>query len=69
MELKIKRVVTVSFELLETDAEVLAADLSFLLEHTRNLPGVVKVNEAPFVIDSHDRLSSFVKFLQKELRK
>lgn len=69
MDVKVRRVAKVTLELDESDAELIAADLNFLLEHTKNLPGVVRMEEAPFVVESQERLTAFMKALAEVVMK
>ncbi len=68
MDARVRRKILIELEISERDAEVLAADLVFLLEHTKNLPGVVRLEEAPFVIESQERISVFVALLSESLK-
>jgi hypothetical protein len=52
----------------EFQASVLAADLHYLLEHTQNLSAIVRASEAPFTMESRERLVAFVSSLQTVLR-
>ena len=68
MDVKVRRKIVVCFELSELDAELIAADLTYLLEHSKNLPGIVRAAEAPFVVDSYERLVEFTDLLKDELK-
>jgi len=63
----VRRKVFIELELDEHDANLIAADLVYLLEHTKNLPGIVKVSEAPFTIESRERLGELVRKLKEML--
>jgi hypothetical protein len=62
-----KRRVTIELELDEFHANLIAADLMYLLAHTKDLPAVLKTNEAPFAIESRDRLEEFTNQLREVL--
>jgi hypothetical protein len=62
-----KRRVTIELELDEFHANLIAADLMYLLAHTKDLPAVVKTTEAPFAIESRDRLEEFTNQLREVL--
>ena len=58
------RKVTIELELDEFHANQIAADLMYLLAHTKDLPAVIKTTEAPFAIESRDRLEEFTNQLR-----
>lgn len=66
--IKIRRKAIVELDLEEEEAEQLAADVFYLLEHTKSLSGTVEKHEVNACIDSQERLAEFVKTMQKALR-
>jgi hypothetical protein len=68
VRIKVQRKAVLSVDLDEADAEVLAADLHYLLEHTKNMPAVVRAQEATFMIESQERLRQFVEIIKQALK-
>lgn len=61
------RKVTIELELDEYHANLIAADLTYLLAHTKDMPATVKITEAPFAIESRERLEAFTNQLKESL--
>jgi hypothetical protein len=68
VEMRKRNKVVIQFELEDTEAEILAADLVYLMDKVKNLPGVVRMQEAMFVTDAQDRLATFINDLREALR-
>lgn len=61
------RRVTIELELDEHHANLIAADILYLLAYTKDMAATVKTAEAPLAIESRDRLADFVEQLKEVL--
>ena len=57
----------IELELDEYQAELIAADITYLLAHTKTMAAVVKSAEAPFAIKSRERLEAFINQIKEIL--
>ncbi len=62
--MRARRRVVIELELEEFQANQIAADILYLLEHTKEMAAIVKTTEAPFAIESRERLETFIDQLK-----
>jgi len=64
----VRKKVVLELELDVDQGERLGADLCYLLEKTKDLPGTVRGPEGEFAVDARERIAAFVDLIVKALK-